>query len=300
MKIINFSAIIFTTIIISGITAMGGNPELPVGLGSASNFTILAKSGISTVPSSQVTGDMGVSPIASTAITGFSLTLDSTATFSTSAQVTGKIYAADYLAPTPAMLTTAVSNMETAYTDAAGRISPDYIELGAGDISGMTLDPGLYKWATSVFINTNVTIAGGPDDVWIFQISGDLTVASAQSVILSGGAQSRNIFWQVAGGAGAEIGTTSHFEGIILTQTAIKMQAGASLNGRLYAQTAVTLDSNAVTAPTNSIEAGTICIFARSNIPPNPQPLAKKWYYALRMRFQVCSQTLKDNSSTSQ
>jgi hypothetical protein len=249
MKTINFSAIIITMIILSGITAMGGYPELPIDLGSAGNFAILAKSGISTTTGTHVTGDMGVSPIGSTAITGFSLIIDSSGTFSTSAQVTGKIYASDYSTPTPSTLSTAVGDMQTAYNDAAGRTLPDYTELGAGDISGMTLAPGLYKWGTDVSIYTDVTLAGGPEDVWIFQIAGNLTMASAKSVILSGGAQAANIFWQVAGGTGAVIGTTAHIEGIILTQAAISMQTGASMNSRLYAQTAVTLESNAVTEP---------------------------------------------------
>lgn len=165
MKKMNSVAAIMATIILSGLAAMGGYPDLPIDLGSAGNFGVLAKTGISTVPGSSVTGDMGVSPIGSTAITGFSLTLDSTTTFSTSDQVTGKVYASDYSAPTPSILTTAVSDMETAYTDAAGRTLPDHTELGAGDISGMTLAPGLYKWGTSVLINTDVTLAGGPDDV---------------------------------------------------------------------------------------------------------------------------------------
>ena len=250
---INFAAFIMTMIILSGINAMGGYPELPVGLGNAGNFAILSKSGISTVSGSQVVGDMGVSPIDSTAITGFSLILDGSGTFSTSTQVTGEIYASDYAAPTPFILTTSVSDMETAYTDAAGRTLPDHTELGAGDISGMTLAPGLYKWGTSVLINSDVTIAGGPNDVWIFQIAGNLTAASAKSVILSGGAQAKNIFWQVAGGVGVEIGTTAHVEGIILAQAAITLQTGASLNGRLFAQTAVTLQSNAVTEPADQI-----------------------------------------------
>jgi hypothetical protein len=113
----------------------------------------------------------------------------------------------------------------------------------------MTLAPGLYKWSTGVTIPTDLTLAGGPNDVWIFQIAGNLTAAGAKAVILSGGADSRNIFWQVAGGVGVQLGTTSHFEGNILAQAAIHLRTGASINGRLLAQTAVTLDSNAVTAP---------------------------------------------------
>ena len=222
---------------------------LPVNLGTAGNFAILAKSGISTVPSSVVTGDIGVSPIDHTAITGFSETADASNTFSTSAQVTGKIYAADYTAPTPSNMTTAVSDMETAYTDAAGRTLPRETELGAGEIGGLTLVPGLYKWGTGVSISTNVTLSGSATDVWIFQIAGNLTQASATRVTLAGGALPKNIFWQVGGGAGADIGTTAHFEGIVLSQTLVAMKTGASANGRLLAQTAVTLDQNTVTKP---------------------------------------------------
>ncbi len=120
--------------------------QAPVNLGTAGNYVILAKSGISTVPPSAVTGNLGVSPIDSTAITAFSLILDSSGEFSTSSQVTGKVYAANYGSPTPANLTTAVSDMQTAYTDAAGRTLPDHTELGSGNIGGLTLAPGLYKW----------------------------------------------------------------------------------------------------------------------------------------------------------
>jgi hypothetical protein len=219
----------------------------PVNLGTAGNYVILSKSGISTSPPSRVTGNLGVSPIGATAITGFSLVLDSSGAFSTSSQVTGKLYASDYADPTPANLTTAVSAMETAYTDAAGRTLPDHTELGSGDIGGMTLFPGLYKWSADVTIPTDVTLSGGANDVWIFQIAGNLSIAGATSVVLSGGAQARNIFWQVAGGVGADLGTTSHFEGTILTQAGINLLTRASLNGRLLAQTAVTLEGNTVT-----------------------------------------------------
>jgi hypothetical protein len=221
--------------------------QAPVNLGTAGNYVILSQSGISTSPPSSVTGNLGVSPIGATAITGFSLVLDRSGAFSTSSQVTGELYAADYAAPTPANLTTAVSDMQTAYTDAAGRTLPDHTELGSGNIGGMTLFPGLYKWSTDVTIATDVSLSGGPNDVWIFQIAGNLSIAGATSVLLSGGAQARNIFWQVAGGIGVDLGTTSQFEGTILTQTGINLLTGASINGRLLAQTAVTLEGNTVT-----------------------------------------------------
>jgi hypothetical protein len=227
-------------------TTVAAGPA-PVNLGTAGNFVILAKSGISTVPTSAVTGDIGVSPIDQTAITGFSLILDSTGTFSTSSQVIGKAYAADYTSPTPSNLTTAVSDMEAAYTDAAGRTLPDFTELGAGEIGGLTLVPGLYKWGTDVLITTDVTLNGGPNDVWIFQISGGITQASATRVILTGGALPKNIFWQSFGVVA--LNTTAHMEGVILAQTAITLNTGATINGRLLAQTAVTLDGNAVTQP---------------------------------------------------
>lgn len=219
----------------------------PVNLGTAGDFVILAQSGISTVPASAITGDIGVSPIDSTAVTGFSLILDASGQFATSTQVTGKVYAPDYAAPTPVNLTTAIGDMQTAYTDAAGRTTPDFTELGAGEIGGLTLVPGLYKWGTDVWISSDVTLSGGPDDVWIFQIAGKIIQANGTKVFLSGGALARNVFWQTFGNVA--LGTTSHFEGIILTQTAITLATGASINGRLLAQTAVTLDASTVVGP---------------------------------------------------
>src|ERR1035437_9786749 len=221
--------------------------QAPVNLGTAGNFVILAKSGISTVPPSVITGDIGVSPIHSSAITGFALDLTAGSAFATSTQVTGKVYAPDYAAPTPANLTTAIGDMQTAYTDAAGRTIPDFTELGAGQIGGLTLAPRLFKWSTDVLISTDVTLSGGPNDVWIFQIAGKITQANGTRIHLAGGALAANIFWQSFGDVA--LGTTAHFEGIIIAQTAISLATGASINGRLLAQTAVTLDANAVTAP---------------------------------------------------
>jgi PKD repeat protein len=222
----------------------------PVNLGTAGNYAILAKSGITTTGTTMITGNIGVSPIAATSMTGFGLIMDPSNQFSTtivsSSLVVGRVYAADYASPTPAILTTAVLNMEAAYTDAASR-APDVTELGAGNIGGLTLAPGVYKWGTGVLIPTDVTLSGGPDDVWIFQIPGTLDIASGKQVILSGGAQAKNIFWQVAGAT--TLGTYSTFNGNILAATNIALQTGATLNGRALAQTAVTLDANTVTIP---------------------------------------------------
>ena len=218
----------------------------PVSLGTAGNFVILAKSGISTVPTSAITGNLGVSPAAATFITGFSLIADATNVFSTSPQVTGKVYAADYALPTPSNLTTAVGDMELAFTDAAGR-APNVTELGAGNIGGMTLAPGVYKWGTGLLIPTDVTLTGSATDVWIFQIAQNLTMSSAARILLAGGALPKNVFWQVAGLV--DLGTTAHCEGVVLTQTSVTLRTGASINGRLLAQTAVNLDGSAVVEP---------------------------------------------------
>lgn len=221
-----------------------------VDLRTAGTFAVLAKSGISVTGVTSVTGDLGLSPAAASYLTGFSLIMDVTNTFSTSSLVVspGKLYASDYTSPTPTKMTTAVSDMETAYTDAAGRTSPNHTELGAGDITSMTLSAGLYKWGTGVLISAaGVTLSGSSTDVWIFQVAQDLTVANGAIITLSGGAKSSNIFWQVAGQT--TIGTTAAMKGVILCQTAIAMNTGATLNGRALAQTAVTLEGNTVINP---------------------------------------------------
>lgn len=230
----------------SGVAGAGNGATLaPVDLGTAKNYAVLAKSEISNVPTSKVTGDLGLSPAAASYITGLALTKSGASW--TSKQVVGSVFAADNDPPTPTLLTTAVKDMMTAYTDAAGRKLPDFVELGAGTIGGKTLTPGLYKWTSTVTIPTDVTLEGDADDVWIFQISGDLKLAAAKSMLLSGGADPAHIFWQVAGLA--DLGTTSHAEGIVLAKTAIKLQTGASINGRLLAQTAVNLAGATVVAP---------------------------------------------------
>ena len=230
-----------------GTGVSGAHGPAPVVLGSAGGFVILAKSATSNVPTSTVTGNIGLSPAAASFITGFSLVLPAGGASSTSAQVTGSVFAADYAVPTPANLTTAISNMQTAYVDAAGRSLPDHVALGAGNIGGLTLPPGLYKWSNTVIIPSNVTLAGGANDTWIFQIAGGLTMSSAKRVVLSGGALPQNVVWQVAGIV--TLGTTSHIEGIVLGKTQITLGTGASVNGRLLAQTAVTLKGNAIVQP---------------------------------------------------
>jgi hypothetical protein len=218
-----------------------GKGPAAVSLGTSGDFAILSKTGITDVYASAITGNVGTSPI-----TGAALLL-------TCGEVTGKIVVVDAAGPLPCAvndatsLTAAVGNMEMAYLDAEGRISPNFTELGAGEIGGLTLAPGLYKWGTGLLISSDVTLAGGPNDVWILQVAGTFNQASATRITLTGGALPKNVFWQVAGAM--TIGTTAHFEGIALAKTLIAANTGASVNGRLLAQTAVTLQMNTVNQP---------------------------------------------------
>ncbi|SDX44081.1 ice-binding protein [Flavobacterium degerlachei] len=211
-----------------------------VNLGVAANFAILSKTGITDVYKSAVTGDVGASPITGAAIL---LKCD---------EVTGTIFSVDAAGPAckitdATRLTTAVGDMQIAYTNAAGRVNPDFLNLGAGSIGGKTLTPGLYKWTSTLNIPTDITISGSPTDVWIFQVAGNLNMSSAVKITLAGGAQAKNIFWQTSGAV--TLDTSSHFEGNILSQTGINLKTGASINGRMMAQTAVTLQMNTVTIP---------------------------------------------------
>jgi hypothetical protein len=212
-----------------------------VNLGTAADFAILTKTGITTTVGSTVLGDLGTSPISLTAITGFSLIQDFTGTFSTSSLVTGRVYGADQTAPMPSKLTIAVGDMGTAYTDAAGRTNPDFTEDGTGDINGLTLVPGLYKWSTTVGFTNSVTFDGGATDVWILQIDGDVVVGSGAQAYLAGGALAENIFWQVSGLV--NVGTTAHLQGVFLVKTMMAFKTGSWLSGAALAQTAVTLDA---------------------------------------------------------
>jgi hypothetical protein len=224
----------------AGAVSAGEGPPV-VDLGSAGAFTILSKTGITNVYRSEIVGSVGTSPI-----TGAALLLKCN-------EVTGTIYTVDAAGPlpcaitAPTTLTSAVGDMGFAYDDAAGRVLADHTELGAGEIGGLTLLPGLYKWSSSVSISTDVTLNGSATDTWILQIAGNLTEANGVRVTLAGGALAKNIVWQVAGSV--TLGTNSHFEGVVLSKTLIAVNTGTSVNGRLLAQTAVTLQMNAITAP---------------------------------------------------
>jgi hypothetical protein len=272
-KINNFLIAIFIAcfFMIAGCNQPGSsdNPTPPgagagpaaVNLGTAANFAILSESGISTtlVPpasASAIVGNIGVSPIGYASITGFNLSPAvpiAATTSATSLLVTGTVYAANYTGnggSTPTMLTAAIGDKNTAYLDAVGRTAiVANTNLYAGSIGGQNFAPGLYTWTTPVLIGSTITLTGGANDRWIFQISGTLTLSPGVSVSLSGGALAKNIVWQATDTVALD--TTATLNGIVLTAPAksITLNAGATVNGRLLAGGGVTLISNTVTQP---------------------------------------------------
>jgi hypothetical protein len=217
----------------------------PAELGDdAGGFVILAKTGISTVPSSVITGNIAASPITLAAITSFSLIIYSSKTFSTSKQVadTYTVKASDV--SDSSELITAISQMETAYDDAA---SCDNTVTANSNLGGQTLESGVYTFDVGVTINSDVTFSGSATDVFIIQTSGDVIQAAATSVILAGDAKAENIFWSVAGLV--TIGAGSHSEGIFLVKKGVTFLTGSNLNGRIFSQMAVALQMATITQP---------------------------------------------------
>jgi uncharacterized protein (DUF305 family) len=243
------------------VETLGSSEEqIRVDLGTACDYTILAKSGISTVPTSAITGNIGVSPIAATAITGFELALDSAGQFSTALQINGQAHAADYGGNVASGLTVAVLDMEAAYTDAAGRPNVDAtkINLKGGDISSLTLTPGVYTFNMGISFNKDIYFDayGNDNAVFILQTTGNLLQAAGTRVILQGGARAENIFWQVAGNVKVMAG--SHLEGVLLVKTDVTFITGSSLNGLILAQTAVNLQMATITQPTGTCTTTTV------------------------------------------
>jgi hypothetical protein len=228
--------------------------QAPVNLGSASRFAVLAASEIASVPTDALTGDVGLSPAARSKITGL-----------TAVEVVGTIFAADDSGAVAAMLTQAQGDLGAAFINAGPVARPNGVDVsifggGAAELGGRTLAPGLYKSAPGSYDITSLDLtldAGGdPSAVWIFQMAATLNILNYRQVILAGGAQPRNVFWQV--GTSATLSTYSVCQGTIMAAQSIVLQTGATLQGRALAQNgAVTLDANTLTIP-NSITSAVL------------------------------------------
>lgn len=243
--------------------SLSGASPLPVNLGTAGNFTALGESLVSAGTTVSVVGNVGIYPAAASYLTGFNPSADPSNQFSTSALVDGRLYAADYAPPTPAFLDTAIGDMDAAYTDAAGRAAgvSNLVLTGSS-----VLAPGVYKWTSGLDIASSIALSGGADAVWIFQISGTLTLGSGVHINLAGGAKASNIFWQVSGQT--TLGSTVIFNGNILDQTTVVLGSGATLNGKALAQAAVNLDSGSSAVSSANGFSGS-----------NPPPVGKTFAY---------------------
>lgn len=224
-------------------------PLAPLNLGSAGLYTVLAQSGITTTGATSIQGNIGVWPITGAAMTGFSNAMDNSGIFSTSGRVSGNLYGANYSGTTPGKLSQAIGDMQTAFTNANLLSSPLISSLpAAGNISGQSLTPGIYKYGSSLMVaGSGVTLNGGPNDVYVFQIGSSLTVAAGAVVTLTGGLNASNVYWIV--GSAATFGANANFSGIILAKTAVTLNTGDVFTGRIFAQTAVTMIANTVNVP---------------------------------------------------
>jgi hypothetical protein len=214
----------------------------PLNLRNAGNFAVVAETAITTILPSVINGNVGLSP-ASGANLGVGCP-----------QVTGMLYTVDSADPLPCknvdpgLLSLVVGDGHAAWHVARDERPADYLEVGGGNIGGMTLPPATYRWSTGVQIPTDVTLSGGPNDVWIFIIETDLIVSPGVQILLGGGASPQNIYWVTLVNH-VEIGAGAYFRGVILAETFIEMKTGASINGRLLAAQAINLDGNTITQP---------------------------------------------------
>jgi len=204
--------------------------QAPVPLASAARFAVLAGATVTSTGGTVIQGDLGTGP--GSAVPGFPPGV-----------INGTVYAGGPVA------LGAQADLSIAYNDAAGRsLNPVTV---AGNLGGQTLSPGLYKSTSSLAISSGdltLDAGGDPNAVFIFQIASTLTTTSGRQVILIGGAQPGNIFWQV--GSSATLGTSSAFKGSILADQSITLETGATLEGRALARIgSVTLDASTITIP---------------------------------------------------
>jgi len=221
----------------TGVNGMGRGPA-PVVLGAAGNFAILSVATLTDAGPSAVTGNVGLTNAAGSLI-GLSC-----------AEVNGTIYKRDTTGPNcmqtnAALLSSGKTDGDAAFYDAMGR-SPDYLELGGGNIGGQNLGPATYKWSTAVQIPSDLMLTGGPNDVWIFQIAQQLDVGAGVRIILRGGALPQNVYWAPTATVTLEAG--SQFNGILVPAAPVFMHTGASVTGRLLAE-GVHLEQSTVTQP---------------------------------------------------
>lgn len=231
--------------------------QAPIDLGAASRFAVLAGSEITSIPTSDIRGGVGLSPAARSKIAGL-----------TPVEVLGTMFAADDGGAVAVMLTQAQGDLTTAFNDAAGRTpvpTGPFLNPGGANLGGLSLVPGLYKFTGDALISgSDLTLTGSASDVWIFQIASSLTVANGIHVVLAGGAQAANIYWQV--GTSATLGTTVIFKGTILADQSIALHTLATLEGRALARiAAVTLDSNTITIPSTATNTVTLVSAAEFN-----------------------------------
>ena len=228
----------------------GGPPAPPINLGTGADFAIFGFAGITNVTTSEVNGDMGVDPVTSTAITGFgpggggsgSPVVDGSDSFATSSQVVGKIYAPDYTAlGTPAKVILAHNDILAAYTSAQGLVPTHPENFNAGLLGGQILTPGVWNWTTAVSVSGGSLTLNGAGN-YVLQMASTFDLDT--NIVLAGGALPQNVFWAIAGEATLHAG--SEFFGELLGGNGIAVQAGGFVNGRLLAQTSVTLIQNIV------------------------------------------------------
>jgi len=240
---------LLAVVLIGTVFIQPASAAVDVQLGTATPFAVLAGTAVSDVPTSSITGDVGLSPTTGAAITGLTQT-----------EVTGSIYSVDGFGPKgtvndPSLLTTAQNDLTTAYNSAAGQTP--ITTYSAGNLGGLTLTAGVYAFGAN---SSNITSGsplvlngqGDPNAVFVFQTASTLITASSSVVQLENGAQACNVFWQV--GSSATLGSSSTFVGTIMANTSATLNSNATVQGRVLAQTgAVTLDANTITVPSTCL-----------------------------------------------